>query len=47
MRECSKNSRIKSGFLLRDFEAFVGITKLRVEFLPLDEFLDKISEAKK
>jgi len=38
--------RVKSGFTLRDFEAFIEIIKLRVEFLPLEEFLDKIPEAK-
>ena len=38
--------RAKSGFSMRDFEAFIEIVKLRVEFLPLEEFLDKISEAK-
>jgi hypothetical protein len=50
LAELEKNReeiRIKSGFSLRDFEAFVGITKLRVEFLPLDEFSEKISEVKK
>ena len=29
-----------------DFEAFVGILELRVRFIPLEQFLDKISEAK-
>ncbi|MBK5191552.1 MAG: hypothetical protein JJE19_08685 [Methanosarcinales archaeon] len=38
--------RGKSGFSLRDFEAFVGIVKLRVNFIPLEQFLDKADEAK-
>ncbi len=38
--------RSKSGFFLHDFEAFVGILELRVRFIPLEQFLDKISEAK-
>ena len=38
--------RGKSGFSLQDFEAFVGILKLRVTFIPLEQFLDKIPEAK-
>lgn len=38
--------RSKSGFSLHDFEAFVGILELRVRFIPLEQFLDKISEAK-
>lgn len=38
--------RGKSGFSLRDFEAFVGILKLRVGFIPLERFLAKIPEAK-
>lgn len=38
--------RSKSGFSERDFEAFIGIVKLRVRFIPLEEFLDKISESK-
>lgn len=37
----------KSGFSERDFEAFIGIIKLRIRFVPLDEFSDKISEALK
>lgn len=36
----------KSGLSLRDFEAFVGILKLRVRFIPLEQFFDKIPEAK-
>ena len=38
--------RSKSGFSLHDFEAFVSILELRVRFIPLEQFLDKISEAK-
>jgi len=36
----------KSGFSPRDFDAFVGVLKLRVKFFPLEDFLDKIPEAK-
>ena len=49
LAELEKNRdeiRTKSGFSLRDFEAFVGILKLRVQFIPLEQFLDKIPEAK-
>jgi predicted nucleic acid-binding protein len=49
LAELEKNRdeiRSKSGFSLSDFEAFVGILKLRVRFIPLEQFLDKISEAK-
>ena len=49
LAELEKNRdeiRSKSGFSLQDFEAFVGILKLRVRFLPLEQFLDKIPEAK-
>ena len=49
LAELEKNRdeiRTKSGFSLRDFEAFVGILKLRVRFIPLEQFLDKIPEAK-
>ncbi len=37
----------KSGFSERDFEAFIGIIKLRIMFVPLDEFSDKIADALK
>ena len=49
LAELEKNRdeiRSKSGFSLQDFEAFVGILKLRVRFIPLEQFLDKIPEAK-
>jgi len=49
LAELEKNRdeiRSKSGFSLSDFEAFVGILKLRVRFIPLEQFLDKTSEAK-
>jgi len=49
LAELEKNRdeiRGKSGFSLMDFEAFVGILKLRVRFIPLEQFLDKIPEAK-
>ena len=38
--------RSKSGFSLSDFEAFIGILKMRVMFIPLEQFLDKADEAK-
>jgi predicted nucleic acid-binding protein len=37
---------MKSGFSSRDFEAFVGVIKLRVKFFPFEKFWDKISEAR-
>ena len=49
LAELEKNRdeiRSKSGFSLQDFEAFVGILELRVRFIPLEQFLDKILEAK-
>jgi predicted nucleic acid-binding protein len=49
LAELEKNRdeiRSKSGFSLHDFEAFVGILELRVRFIPLERFLDMISEAK-
>jgi predicted nucleic acid-binding protein len=36
----------KSGFSDKEFDAFVEILKLRINFIPLEDFLDKISEAK-
>jgi len=36
----------KSGFSLQEFEVFVSILKLRVRFVPLEQFWDKIPEAK-
>jgi len=49
LAELEKNRdeiRGKSGFSLRDFEAFVGIVKLRVRFIPLEQFLDTVKVAK-
>jgi len=49
LAELEKNRdeiRSKSGFSLQDFEAFVGVLKLRVRFIPLEQFLDKIPKAK-
>ena len=49
LAELEKNRdeiRSKSGFSLSDFEAFVGVLKLRVGFIPLERFLDKVPEAK-
>lgn len=36
----------KSGFSHEEFDAFIGVLKLRVDFVPLEKFLDKIDEAK-
>ena len=38
--------RLKSGFSHEDFDNFIGIMKLRVKFIPLEDFIDKISDAK-
>ncbi len=38
--------RLKSGFLHEDFDNFVGIMKLRVKFIPLEDFIGKISYTK-
>jgi len=38
--------RLKSGFSHRDFDNFVSVIKLKVKFVPLEEFIDKISDAK-
>ncbi|MBI2559094.1 hypothetical protein HYW20_07270 [Candidatus Woesearchaeota archaeon] len=38
--------RLKSGFSHEDFDNFVSVIKLRIKFLPLEEFIDGISEAK-
>ena len=49
LAELEKNRdeiRRKSGFSLQDFEVFVGVLKLRVRFIPLEQFLDKVPEAK-
>jgi predicted nucleic acid-binding protein len=32
----------KSGFSDKEFDAFVEILKLRINFIPLEDFLDKI-----
>jgi len=47
--ELEKNKeeiRRKSKFSERDFDIFVGIIKLRINFIPFEEFSDKIAEAK-
>ena len=36
----------KSGFSHEEFDAFIGVLKLRVDFVPLEKFLDKLGEAK-
>ena len=49
LAELEKNRdeiRNKSGFSLHEFEVFVSILKLRVRFVPLEQFWDKIHEAK-
>ena len=38
--------RLKSGFSHEDFDNFVSVIKLRVKFVPLEEFIDSISDAK-
>ena len=50
LAELEKNRdeiRRKSGFSLQEFEVFVSILKLRVRFIPLEQFWDKIPEAKR
>ena len=39
--------RFKSGFSHEDFNTFVSVIKLRVKFIPLEDFIDNISEVKK
>ena len=36
----------KSGFSHEEFDAFIGVLKLRVDFVPLEKFLDKLGQAK-
>lgn len=38
--------RLKSGFSHEDFDNFVSVLKLKLRFIPLEDFMDKISEAK-
>ncbi len=38
--------RAKSGFSHEDFDNFISLLKLKVKFLPLEEFMDKVTEAK-
>ena len=38
--------KAKSRFSSRDFDVFIGVLKLRIEFVPLEMFLDKLAEAK-
>ena len=39
--------RFKSGFSHEDFDNFVSVINMRVKFMPLEDFMDKISEVKK
>ena len=36
----------KSEFSHEEFDAFIGVLKLRVDFAPLERFLDRLDEAK-
>lgn len=38
--------RLKSGFSHEDFDNFISVLKLKIKFLPLEEFMDKISDVK-
>lgn len=38
--------RFKSGFSHEDLDNFISIAKLRIKFIPLEDFIDKISDAK-
>lgn len=49
LAELEKNReeiRLKSGFSHEDFDVFIAILKLRIKFVPLEDFWDKLSEAK-
>jgi predicted nucleic acid-binding protein len=49
LAELEKNRREikrKSGFSDKEFDAFVEIIKLKIKFIPLEDFLDRILEAK-
>lgn len=36
----------KSGFSHEDFDNFISITKLRIKFIPLEDFIDRVFESK-
>jgi|SRR3989338_2507780 len=38
--------RLKSRFSYEDFDNFVSVLKLKIRFIPLEDFMGKISEAK-
>ena len=38
--------RSKSGFSHEDFDNFISVIKLKIKFVPLEDFIDKISDAK-
>lgn len=38
--------RSKSSFSHEDFDNFVGVLKLKIKFVPLEDIIDKISDAK-
>lgn len=38
--------RLKSGFSHEDFDNFISVAKLRVKFMPLEDFIDSIPESK-
>ena len=38
--------RLKSEFSHEDFDNFISVTKLRIKFVPLEDFMDKIHDAK-
>jgi predicted nucleic acid-binding protein len=49
LAELEKNRemlKMKSGFTDSEFNAFIETMKLRIRFVPLEDFLDKINEAK-
>ena len=48
LAELEKNRdeiRLKSGFSYEDFNNFVSVVKLRIKFIPLEDFVNKVSEA--
>jgi len=38
--------RLKSDFSHEDFDNFISVLKLKIRFMPLEDFIDKISEGK-